>query len=318
MSELLTNLSPANLMIIASVVGFGVAMFLVVRSLYPEEFLRDVGQRADQARALRDEARTRGYIPPPPPGRVKAFGGALVEKIGNYNERLVRNRPGFQKKMHQRFLALGRPEWRAQDFVGHQWIWATFFSVLGLMSMNILKQPLWYAIPFTVFGALFPYIWLSDQIKKRQRKIAKALPYNIDLLTLSVEAGLDFQAAIGTVVEKGQPGPLMEELNILLNEIRLGKTRAEALRNLADRVQMLDVGAFVSNLIQADRMGTSLGKVLRIQTTQMRIMRTHRAEKAANEAPVKMLLPLIGCIFPTVFLVLFGPIVYRLLFGGGL
>jgi tight adherence protein C len=318
MMEILTNLSTANLMIIGSVVGFGVAIFLLIRSIYPEDFLREVGARAEEARNRQEEARARGYVPPPPPGRVKAFGGALVEKIGNYNQRLVQNRPQFQQKMHKRFVALGRPEFRPQDFVAHQWIWAVFFGFLGLSLMNMLKQPLWYAIPFVVFGAMFPYIWLSDQIKKRQRKIAKALPYNTDLLTLSVEAGLDFQAALGTVVEKGQPGPLIEEFNILLGEIRLGKTRAEALRNLADRVQMPEVSAFVSNLIQADRMGTGLGKVLRIQTNQMRIARTHRAEKAANEAPVKMLLPLIGCIFPTVFLVLFGPIVYRLLFGGGL
>jgi tight adherence protein C len=318
MIEILTNLSPANLMIIGSVVGFGVAAFLMVRSIYPEEFLRDVGERAGEARSRQEDAKARGYISPPPPGRAKAFGGALVEKIGNYNERLVENRPAFRQKMHKRFTALGRPEFRPQDFVAHQWIWAVFFGFLGLALMNMLKQPLWYAIPFMVFGSLFPYIWLSDQIKKRQRKIAKALPYNTDLLTLTVEAGLDFQAGLGTVVEKGQPGPLIEEFNIVLNEIRLGTTRAEALRNLADRVQMIDMSAFVSNLIQADRMGTSLGKVLRIQTNQMRISRTHRAEKAANEAPVKMLLPLIGCIFPTVFLVLFGPIVYRLLFGGGL
>jgi tight adherence protein C len=182
--------------------------------------------------------------------------------------------------------------------------------------LNAFHKTLWYSLPFFAFGFVFPYIWLSDQIKKRQQAISRALPYNIDLLTLSVEAGLDFQAALGTVVEKGQPGPLIEELSMVLSEIRLGKTRAEALRNLADRVQLADVSSFVANLIQADKMGTSLGKVLRIQTTQMRISRTHRAEKLANEAPIKMLLPLIGCIFPTVFLVLFGPIIYRLIYGG--
>jgi tight adherence protein C len=314
MLEMLTNLSVPSLMILGSVVLFGVAVFLLVRTLYPEHFLREVGERAEEARGRQEEARARGYIPPPPPGRFKAFGGAFVEKIGNYNERMVR--PQFREKIQRRFLALGHPEYRPQDFIAHQWIWGIFFGLLGLSLMNLIKQPLWYAIPFVVFGALFPYIWLADQIKKRHRAISRALPYNIDLLTLSVEAGLDFGGALGTVVERGQPGPLIEELNIMLNEIKLGKTRAEGLRNLAERVQLPEVTAFVSNLIQADRMGTSLGKVLRIQANQMRINRTHRAEKLANEAPVKMLLPLIGCIFPTVFLVLFGPIVYRLVVGG--
>jgi tight adherence protein C len=310
----LLDLSVTNLMMIGSVVAVGIAAFLLVRTLYPEDLLREVSDRAREARSRREDARSRGYVPPPPPGRIKALGGALVEKIGNYNEKLVR--PRFKERMRRRFIALGRPENRPQDFIALQQLSTLFFGVLGLLLFNAIRQPLWYAIAFALFGFVFPHIWLNDQVKKRQRLIARALPYNIDLLTLSVEAGLDFQAAIGTVVEKGQPGPLIEELNIMLNEIRLGKTRAESMRNLADRIQLPEVSAFVSNLIQADRMGTSLGKVLRIQCTQMRIARSQRAEKLANEAPVKMLLPLIGCIFPTVFLILFGPIVYRLLHGG--
>jgi tight adherence protein C len=310
----LAKLSVGEIMILGSVLLAGVAAFLLVRVLFPEKLLEEVKAQAAEAAAERERAQERGYRPPPAPGKLMALGAAFVAKIGAYNERLVR--PEWQKKMRARFTALGRPEFRPQDFIAHQQIWTVFFFILGLLIMNVLRQKLWYAIPFGAFGFVFPYIWLSDQIKKRHRAILRALPYNIDLLTLSVEAGLDFGAALGTVVEKGRPGPLVEELNIVLSEIRLGKTRAEALRNLADRIQLPDVSAFVSNLVQADRMGTSLGKVLRIQSTQLRINRTHRAEKAANEAPVKMLLPLIGCIFPTVFLVLFGPIVYRVLYGG--
>ena len=314
LQQYFTAMSVPQLMILGSVVLAGIAAFMLVRILYPEKFLEEVKSRAAEARTKQDEARARGYIPPPAPGRAQALGGAFVEKIGNYNEKLAR--PEWRAKMKRKFTAMGRPEYRAQDFLAHQQIWAVFFGVFGLLLMNVIHRTLFYAIPFAVFGAVFPYIWLSDQIKRRQHAIARALPYNIDLLTLSVEAGLDFQAALGTVVEKGRPGPLIEELNIMLNEIRLGKTRAEALRNLADRIQLTEVSAFVSNLVQADRMGTSLGKVLRIQSTQMRINRTHRAEKLANEAPVKMLLPLIGCIFPTVFLILFGPIFYRFMYGG--
>ncbi len=302
------------MLLMGSVVLFGVTAFLLVRHLYPEKLLAEVAEKAEENERAREEARNRGYIPPPPPGKVKALGGAFIEKLGNYNARLVK--PSFAEKMKLRFTSMGRPEFRPQDFIAHQEVWAILFGLLGLLLMNMLKRPLWNAIPFVVFGWVFPYIWLSDQIKKRQKAIQRALPYNIDLLTLSVEAGLDFQAALGTVCEKGMPGPLLEEFNIVLSEIRLGKTRSEGLRNMADRIQLTEVSAFVANLVQADKMGTSLGKVLRIQSTQMRVARTHRAEKLANEAPLKMLLPLIGCIFPTVFLVLFGPIVYRLMHGG--
>jgi tight adherence protein C len=307
-------LSVTDLMIIGSVVLAGASAFMLVRLLWPEAALQEIQAKAAEAQARQEQAAIRGVVPPPPPGKMRALGGAFVQKIGNYNDALAKD--AWRSKMKRRFLALGRPEYRPQDFIAHQEIWCVLFALLGLLLMNVTHRPLWYAISFAVFGFAFPYIWLADQIKKRQHAIARTLPYNMDLLTLAVEAGLDFQAALGTVVDKGRPGPLIEELGIMLNEIRLGKTRAESLRNMADRIQMVEVASFVSNLIQADKMGTSLGKVLRIQSTQMRINRTHRAEKLANEAPIKMLLPLIGCIFPTVFLILFGPIVYRLMYGG--
>ncbi len=255
------ELSVGECMIFASVVLCGVAAFLLVRVLFPERLLEEVSEKAARVReASAAQAEAADRRPAAAPGRLKAFGGAFVERLGNYNERLLK--PDWQKKMKARFTALGRPEMRPQDFIAHQQIWTVLFGIFGLLLLNFLGSRLWYAIPFAAFGFVFPYNWLSDQIKKRQRAILRALPYNIDLLTLSVEAGLDFQAALGTVVEKGRPGPLVEELNLTLSEIKLGKTRAEALRNLADRVQIAEIAAFVSNLIQADRMGTSMGKVI--------------------------------------------------------
>ena len=117
------------------------------------------------------------------------------------------------------------------------------------------------------------------------------------------------------VVEKGKAGPLRDEFMLVLKQLKMGKTREEALKNLITRVNLPALTSFVSALIQADKMGTSIGKVLRIQSTQLRIERSQRAEKLANEAPVKMLFPLIACIFPTVFLVLFGPIVFAMTYG---
>jgi tight adherence protein C len=313
---LFAALTSADIMLIGCAVSVGLAAFFLFRALYPETLLREIRERALEAQEEYQRALTKdpAYLPPPRPGKIRALGGAIVERLGNVAEPLVR--PKWRSKIIPKFIAMGRPDLRPQDFVAQQLLYALFFGALGLLGLNLLRRPLWYFLPFAVFGYLFPHIWLRDQIKKRQHKIARALPYNIDLLTLSVEAGLDFQAALASVVTKGKQGPLIEELTIMLSEIRLGKTRAEALRNLADRIQMPEVSAFVANLIQADKMGTSLGKVLRIQSTQMRVARTHRAEKLANEAPIKMLLPLIGCIFPTVFAVLFGPLVYRWLGGG--
>jgi tight adherence protein C len=280
------------LLYIILALAFG-SVFLLALGLYPHKFLQEA------------QAESGGG------STARAAGGLFIGKLGNLNRPLVSG--NFRKKMTQRFVTMGNPHMRAEDFIAYQEISAILFAVLGLLILNAIQKPLIFALIFGVVGFVLPFIWLRDQIKKRHHKIQRALPYSIDLLTLSVEAGLDFQAAIAKVVEKGQKGPLREELSIMLGEIKLGKTREQALRNLADRVRLPPLTAFVSNLIQADRMGTSLGKVLRIQSTQMRIERTQRAEKLANEAPVKMLFPLVICIFPTVFLILFGPIVYRLM-----
>jgi tight adherence protein C len=173
------------------------------------------------------------------------------------------------------------------------------------------------AIPGSILcGAAVPLLWVRDRARARRAAITRALPYHLDLLTLSVEAGLDFAAALAKVVEKGRRGPLSDELSITLKELRLGRIREDALRDLATRAGMPALTSFAHALAQADRMGTPLGKVLRVLSGQMRAERTQRAEKLAGEAPVKLLLPLIGCIFPTLFLMLFGPIVYQMFLGG--
>jgi tight adherence protein C len=189
------------------------------------------------------------------------------------------------------------------------------FSMFGAMLIFTVNLVFWSFPFFMLLGWYYPSIWLRDLIKKRHHAMSRALPYNLDLLTLAVEAGLDFAQAVGKVVEKGRQGPLVEEFRLVLRNLRLGKTREDALRGMAERVQLASLTSFSSALIQADRMGTSLGKILRLQATQLRIDRTHRAEKLANEAPVKMLFPLIACIFPTVFMVLFGPIIYQFITG---
>ena len=189
------------------------------------------------------------------------------------------------------------------------------FALFGVVAVVVCVSWMWIPL-FAAFGAACPLIWLRDRIKSRHHRIGRALPYDLDLLTLSVEAGLDFTAALSKVVEKGRPGPLADELSIAIKELKLGKTREEALRNLARRCGLSTLTSFVQALVQADRMGTPLGKTLRILSTQMRIDRSQRAEKLASEAPVKLLLPLIGCIFPTIFLMLFAPIFYEVFFGG--
>ncbi len=154
----------------------------------------------------------------------------------------------------------------------------------------------------------YPLIWLRSTLKKRHFSIMLALPFVLDLLTLSVEAGMDFMSALQRNCERRRLDPLNEELIRMTREIQMGIARRVALRNMADRVRQPDLKAVAFALIQADELGVPIGPILRIQSEQLRARRFDRAERLANEAPVKMLGPLLLCIFPAVMIVLLAPI----------
>lgn len=162
-----------------------------------------------------------------------------------------------------------------------------------------------------VLAVLGPDIYLRLRTRRRQEEMAKRLPDVMDLLTVSVEAGLAFDGALQKVVEKIS-GVLALEFSRVLQETRMGKPRREALRDLADRTGVDDLAAFVGALIQADQLGVSIGNVLRLQSEQMRRQRRQRAEEKAMKAPIKMLFPLVLFIFPTIFIVLLGPAVLQM------
>ena len=138
------------------------------------------------------------------------------------------------------------------------------------------------------------------------------MPFVLDLLTLSVEAGLDFMTAIQRTTERPVVDPLTEELLRVVREIQVGTPRRQALRAMSNRVNLPDMRSLVNALVQADELGVSIGSILRIQADQLRVRRFENAEKLANEAPVKLLAPLVICIFPCVFLILLGPVLFSL------
>ncbi len=173
------------------------------------------------------------------------------------------------------------------------------FGMLFLMGVALLYvYPLW---------------WLRRTLKARHQAIQRALPFVLDLLTLSVEAGMDFMSALQRNCERRKLDPLNEELIRMTREIQVGTPRRTALRNMAQRVGLGDLRAVTQALIQADELGVSIATILRIQSDQMRSRRFDRAEKLANEAPVKMLGPLMLCIFPAVLVILLGPILQETL-----
>ncbi|MDP2953856.1 MAG: type II secretion system F family protein, partial [Chloroflexota bacterium] len=162
-----------------------------------------------------------------------------------------------------------------------------------------------------VLGYYLPLIWLGRKVKRRQGEILKALPDTLDLLTITVEAGLGFDAAMNLVTEKWD-NELSWAFARTIAEIRMGKGRKVALRDMADRAEVPELTSFVAAIIQADQLGVSIARVLRIQSEQMRIRRRQRAEELAHQAPIKMMIPLTFLIFPAIFVILLGPAIPKL------
>ena len=200
----------------------------------------------------------------------------------------------------------------AEQFIALRIISAIIAPLLALFVMICLEnfQPIWFVIT-PILGFMLPVIWLSDTRKRRDDAVIRTLPVYLDFLTMCVEGGLNLQGALGQAMEKATPGPLRNEFAVVLRDLRAGLSRADALRRMAERLDIQEITSFVSSIVQAEKMGASLGNVLRVQSDQRRSERFQRAEKQAMEAPVKLVFPLVLFIFPVTFIILLFPIAMK-------
>jgi tight adherence protein C len=178
-----------------------------------------------------------------------------------------------------------------------------FFVMSGTVAPT---QALLYTVGGAALGYFFPLLWIRGKISRRQESILKALPDALDLLVICVEAGLGFDSAMGKVYEKWD-NDLAVAFGRVLREIQLGKARRESLKDMADRMEVPDVTSFTAAIIQADQLGVSMSTILRVQSDQMRVKRRQRAQEKAHQAPVKMMIPMVFLIFPSIWIVLLGP-----------
>ena len=202
-----------------------------------------------------------------------------------------------------------------ETFLGLKVVAAVVLALLALGAQFLLPPLIaaptpvmtsFYTLVAGVAGFFFPDLWIKDESRKRQKAIRKALPDTIDVLSISVEAGLGLDLALGRICQKTH-NPLTVEFEKYLTEMRLGKSRREALRQIQLRTGVDDLNTFISAVIQADQLGVSIAKILRVQADQLRIKRRQRAEQLAQKAPLKMLFPMILFIFPSIFVVILGP-----------
>jgi tight adherence protein C len=234
----------------------------------------------------------------------------IIRQLGHWSSRFTPEAT-LESTQHQLDLAgnpgnIGPREFLVFRIVGAVGLGAAMFIVFSIAPEKNWPRNLAITAGAIVMGYWLPALWLKSRSSRRQDEATKSLPDCLDLLTICVEAGLGFDAAMGKVAEKWD-----DELSVgfgrVLQEIRLGKTRREALRDMSARFEVTDITSFVAAVLQAEQLGVSMGKILRIQSDQMRVRRRQRAEYKAHQAPIKMLFPMALFIFPTIWVVLLGP-----------
>ena len=243
----------------------------------------------------------------------------FVPIIRRISEFLVRFTPQRTLESTTRLLELaGNPRnMRAAEFIVIRGVFTVFFAALVFLMMSRLGNAqigrrLLYTLGAAILGWYLPWMLLRSMVDRRKDAIIKKLPDALDLMTICVDAGLTFNASMQKVDEKWDD-PLANEFGRVIHEMQLGKSRRQSLRDMSDRMDVPDVTSFIAAVLQADQLGVGIGKILRIQSEQMRVRRRQRAEEKAQQAPVKMLFPMVFLIFPSIFVVLLGPAGFQVL-----
>jgi tight adherence protein C len=210
--------------------------------------------------------------------------------------------------VNAKLMAAGMRQTSAAGFLAAQAALGAGGVVLGLLIMSSSPSSTGF-LAILVGGAggfIAPSFYVSTRGRRRQTQVSSDLPDALDLLAVSVEAGMGFDGAVSKLTEH-MDGPLIEEFELTLGEMRIGESRSDALKKMADRVAAPEMAAFVRAIVQADQLGISLGRILRVQAADARLKRQAAAEERAMKAPIKMLFPLVAFIFPAMFIVILGP-----------
>lgn len=232
-----------------------------------------------------------------------------------------KNKQKYRTKYRQKIANAGM----AKDITPEEFMALKFFMILGgpfaFLAVRFIMEETWslsYTPLMGIAGFIYPDIWLEGLIKKRSEEILRAMPFIVDMLALSVEAGLDFMAAIQRVIEKAPPSALNEEFETLVRETKIGSSRAEGLRQLGWRVNIIEINSFCATLIAADSVGASIGPLLKQLSSELRVKRSARAEQAGATAATKILIPMIFFILPAVLVAIFAPMALKMMTDGGM
>lgn len=288
----------------------GLAVFLISKTIFQDEDQFQAQEKLEDSKTQVDEIAKHGIILRYSRPFFKRYFSPIVSGM--------KSKKTFKEKYRRKLAAAGLTNiLTPEDFFAFKLFLIVGFPILFMIVRTFLEET-WslQIIPIIAFvGFFYPDFWIKGKIEKRQKEVIRAMPFCVDMLALSVEAGLDFIAAMAKVIEKSKANALTEEFEILIREIKIGASRAEALRNLAWRIDLIQISSFSATLIAADSVGASIGPILKALATEIRQKKSSEVEKAGATAATKILFPMLFLIVPSVLMIVFAPIVLEVLTG---
>ena len=301
------------LLFYASLILIGGTVFLIARMIFADE---ESFKAAEQIGETSDKAQKQNYADH---GIILRYSRPFFKR---YISPIIQNMKGRNKikKKYKRILATAglTDDITPEDFLAFKVFLILGFPIVFLAVRLFLEEtwPLSYIPLIAVLGFFYPDIWIRGKIDRRKKDVVMNMPFIVDMLALSVEAGLDFVAGMTKVIEKAKKSALSDEFKILIKEIKIGASRAEALRNMAWRLDMVQISSFCATLIAADSVGASIGPILKALAKEIREKKSAQAEKAGATAATKILFPMLFLIVPAVFLMIGAPFAIQMMSGG--
>lgn len=299
----------SGLLYYASLILIGLAVFLIAKTIFQDEDTFQAQEKLDDNKQ-QDEIAKHGFVLRYSRPFFKRYFSPIVSGM--------KNKKSFKEKYRRPLAASGLTNiLTPEDFFAFKLFLILGFPIIFIILKTFLETD-WdlSLIPIiALVGFFYPDIWIRGKIEERQKQIVMSMPFCVDMLALSVEAGLDFVAAMAKVNEKAKANALTEEFENVIKEIRIGASRAEALRSLAWRVDLIQISSFCATLIAADSVGASIGPILKSLAVEIRQKKSAEVEKAGATAATKILFPMMFLIIPSVLLIVFAPIVLELMGG---
>lgn len=297
----------------ASLFLIGLAVYLVASSVFTDEEKYKAQERLEEADEDEEKRESNDLVIKYSRPFFKRYFSPIVK--GMKNKKKIREK--YKKRLANSGLS---KELSPEDFFAFKLFLIIGFPIVFLGLREFLEEswPLTLVPVVSVLGFIYPDIWIKGKIQQRKEQVTAAMPFIVDMLALSVEAGLDFVAAMQKVIDKAKPSPLVEEFETLIKETKIGASRAEALRSLSWRVDTIQVSSFCATLIAADSVGANIAPILKTLSGEMRQKRSADAEKKGATAATKILFPMMFLILPAVGLIIMGPIILELMMGGSI